>query len=291
MNGGGSVCVLPLADAGGAVGALVLESSREDRFDADTLELCDAVAALVGPVMQLQRANSRPMWRRALDAGRATLGRFVGPGHLAWKVVGIGVLSLLLALTFVQGEYRVTADAVLEGRVLRAAVAPFDGYIDAAEVKAGLECGIVIAGYNDVKPGDVIEFFTTEKVKETMKGFLDLTKPEDTVQVVTKFKGKPLFREVIQAIADRFRSGSGTLRLVDVKTVMFEFRPYCDMKWSSVTQYAAAYMNWMLGRGYVTRPKKGTYVWVPPSKRDIPLRPGEHLDEKDWEDMRKAGLV
>lgn len=116
-------------------------------------------------------------------------------------------------------------------------------------------------------------------------------RPEDTVQVVTKFKGKPLFREVVQALAGRFRSGSGTLRLVDVKTVMFEFRPYCDMKWSSVTQYAAAYMNWMLGRGYVTRPKKGTYVWVPASKRDIPLRPGEHLDEKDWEDMRKAGLV
>src|SRR5262249_28153935 len=36
---------------------------------------------------------------------------------------------------------------------------------DASEVKAGQECGIGIAGYNDVKPGDVIEFFTTEKVK------------------------------------------------------------------------------------------------------------------------------
>ena len=39
---------------------------------------------------------------------------------------------------------------------------------DAGEVKAGLECGIGIAGYNDIKPGDVIEFFTTEKVKETL---------------------------------------------------------------------------------------------------------------------------
>jgi len=39
---------------------------------------------------------------------------------------------------------------------------------DASEVKTGFECGIGIAGYNDVKPGDVIEFFTTEKVKETL---------------------------------------------------------------------------------------------------------------------------
>jgi translation initiation factor IF-2 len=39
---------------------------------------------------------------------------------------------------------------------------------DASEVKAGLECGIGIAGYNDVKPGDVIEFFMTERVKDTL---------------------------------------------------------------------------------------------------------------------------
>jgi translation initiation factor IF-2 len=39
---------------------------------------------------------------------------------------------------------------------------------DASEVKAGMECGIGIAGYNDLKPGDSIEFFTTEKVKETL---------------------------------------------------------------------------------------------------------------------------
>jgi translation initiation factor IF-2 len=40
---------------------------------------------------------------------------------------------------------------------------------DASEVKAGSECGIGIANYNDLKPGDVIEFFTTEKVKETLE--------------------------------------------------------------------------------------------------------------------------
>jgi translation initiation factor IF-2 len=39
---------------------------------------------------------------------------------------------------------------------------------DVNEVKNGLECGVALAGYNDLKPGDVIEFFTTEKVKETL---------------------------------------------------------------------------------------------------------------------------
>jgi len=40
---------------------------------------------------------------------------------------------------------------------------------DASEVKAGFECGVGIAGYNDLKPADVIEFFTTEQVKETLE--------------------------------------------------------------------------------------------------------------------------
>jgi translation initiation factor IF-2 len=35
---------------------------------------------------------------------------------------------------------------------------------DASEVKAGFECGISIANYNDIKPGDVIEAFATERV-------------------------------------------------------------------------------------------------------------------------------
>ena len=34
---------------------------------------------------------------------------------------------------------------------------------DASEVKAGFECGISIANYNDIKPGDVIEAFATER--------------------------------------------------------------------------------------------------------------------------------
>jgi translation initiation factor IF-2 len=35
---------------------------------------------------------------------------------------------------------------------------------DASEVKQGYECGIGIAGYNDLKEDDVIESFVMEKV-------------------------------------------------------------------------------------------------------------------------------
>jgi translation initiation factor IF-2 len=35
---------------------------------------------------------------------------------------------------------------------------------DVSEVKSGFECGIALAGFNDLKVGDVIEAFTMEKV-------------------------------------------------------------------------------------------------------------------------------
>jgi translation initiation factor IF-2 len=35
---------------------------------------------------------------------------------------------------------------------------------DASEVKSGFECGISLANYNDIKPGDIIEAFVTERV-------------------------------------------------------------------------------------------------------------------------------
>jgi translation initiation factor IF-2 len=37
-------------------------------------------------------------------------------------------------------------------------------------VKQGFECGIALAGYNDIKPGDVIEAFTSERVAQDLFG-------------------------------------------------------------------------------------------------------------------------
>ena len=38
---------------------------------------------------------------------------------------------------------------------------------DVSEVKNGLDCGIGIDGYNQLTEGDLLEFFTTEKVIAT----------------------------------------------------------------------------------------------------------------------------
>ena len=39
---------------------------------------------------------------------------------------------------------------------------------DAKEVKAGLECGLTIKNFNDIKAGDIIESYVINEVKATL---------------------------------------------------------------------------------------------------------------------------
>ncbi len=63
-----------------------------------------------------------------------------------------------------------------EARVLRDGQVVFDGKMstlrrfkdEVEEVKAGLECGIRLADYNDYEVGDIIECYTLEKIKQTL---------------------------------------------------------------------------------------------------------------------------
>ena len=61
-------------------------------------------------------------------------------------------------------------------RVLRDNVVIFEGELeslrrfkdDMSEVRNGMECGIAVKSYNDVKPGDKIEVYKTIEVKRTL---------------------------------------------------------------------------------------------------------------------------
>ena len=136
-NGGGSVCVLPLMDAEQLVGALVLESDDVARFDVSTLELTKTVASLLGPLLCIQKMNDRGILTRVQAQLRELLHKLIGPRHAVFKLVTFLACVLVGFLFITKGEYRVTADASLEGRVLRTAVAPFAGYIENAQVRAG----------------------------------------------------------------------------------------------------------------------------------------------------------
>lgn len=133
----GSVCTVLMGWNEEVVGAISLERPASRPFLAEEIETLEDIAALLGPILELKRRDDRWLVVKARDAAREQIDKLFGPRHFAVKAgMGAAVLALLF-LTFWHGTFRVTAPATLEGEVVRAAVAPVDGYIVEAPVRAG----------------------------------------------------------------------------------------------------------------------------------------------------------
>jgi len=135
--GSGSLCTVPISHDGQLIGAMSFEHRDAARFDAATVALCEAVVALVGPILAGKRKEERWAGSRLLDSCRSQLAKLTGPRHVRFKLGTAMTVAVVLFLAFAKGEYRVSADATLEGMVQRVVTAPFDGYVREAAVRPG----------------------------------------------------------------------------------------------------------------------------------------------------------
>ena len=122
------------------------------------LELCEAIAALAGPILDAQRREDRWLSAKVAEALHTQLGRLCGPRYVGRKLVVLALLALATFFAMFQADYRVAATTVLEPEVRRAVLAPFEGYIADAPRRAGELVGverccvrwtIAISGSND----------------------------------------------------------------------------------------------------------------------------------------------
>ena len=128
---------VPLMHEGATIGVITLERHAAASFDAAEQRLLQALGVTLGPVWALQRANGRSWWQRATDTSRSALQAAVGPQHPGLKLIGIVLAAALLIVTLVNADHRIAARTVIEGATQLAAVAPFEGYIEAGLVRAG----------------------------------------------------------------------------------------------------------------------------------------------------------
>ena len=147
----GSAVTLPLESGGEVVGALTLERAPGFQFDALSVEICEAVAAVAGPIVELKRGNERGLIVHFGHSVRDFWGKLVGPGHPVLKLVILSVAAIATFLSIATGDYRVSANATVEGEVQRAISAPFEGYVNEAYLRAGdtVTKGQVIARLDD----------------------------------------------------------------------------------------------------------------------------------------------
>jgi RND family efflux transporter MFP subunit len=145
------ISVVMTGSKGDLVGAFTFERHRDVRFDAEALQMAQAIAVLVGPVIGLQLRANRLLAGSMVDRVGDGFAALVGPRRPGLKLGALAAVAAALFLAFATGEHRVTAKSVLEAEVQRAAVAPFDGFIRSAPVRAGdlVKSGALLAALDD----------------------------------------------------------------------------------------------------------------------------------------------
>jgi RND family efflux transporter MFP subunit len=134
------------------IGAITFERSpAEGAFNAETVELCEQIGALVGPILELRRREERSLASKACDSCRRQLSRLFGTGHLTLKAGATALVGLTIFFCLVNGQYQIPADASLEGAIERVVVAPQEGFIVTANARPGdvVKKGDVLAGLDD----------------------------------------------------------------------------------------------------------------------------------------------
>lgn len=133
----GTVCTVPLCDRGEIIGALVLERDTGLPLNSAEILHIEKLAALIAPILSLKHKDEQNLPVKAWQSLKETGSSLFGPAHIKLKLAATVSMSLLLFFSVAQGDWRVTAEAVVEGRVQRTIAAPIDGYISSAEARAG----------------------------------------------------------------------------------------------------------------------------------------------------------
>ena len=142
-----SVMTVPLVDREYCYGLVLFERKLDQAFSESERLTAEPLCNLLGNILEQQRQAQLPFWKLFAKSVKNQLIHLLKPGYLGRKLTVIITLLLLIFFSFTQADYRLSAQAVLEGAELRAVVVPFDGYLEHASVRAGdqLEQGAAIA--------------------------------------------------------------------------------------------------------------------------------------------------
>jgi RND family efflux transporter MFP subunit len=137
LSGAGGVATFPLINNDRQIGALTLERAPGFRFDTPSVELLEGLAAMLGPLLDLQRTQNRSLPSHTVESTRSLLAKLFGPRHGGFKLAAIFLASIVTYFSLATGTYRVSADMRVEGMIQRAVTAPFNSYVREAMHRAG----------------------------------------------------------------------------------------------------------------------------------------------------------
>ncbi|MEX0957997.1 MAG: efflux RND transporter periplasmic adaptor subunit [Burkholderiales bacterium] len=151
LSGAGGIASFPLVNNDRQVGVITLERAPGFRFDAPTVELLEGLASMLGPLVDLQHAQQRSLPAHAVASSKGVLVKLFGPHHSGFKLGALIFAGLVAFFWTATGEFRISADTKVEGKVERAVTAPFQAYVRESSFRAGdsVSQGDVLARLDD----------------------------------------------------------------------------------------------------------------------------------------------
>ena len=144
QHAGAYICTVPLVVNEVVTGAVMFERQGEaGEFDDETKELCEQLAALFAPILHYRRLNDRPITEKLKESAGGLFSNVFGSGYLGTKLIASLLVGGIVATYLMPWDYKVSANAILEGEIERVITSPEDGFLKDAPARPG---DIVVAG-------------------------------------------------------------------------------------------------------------------------------------------------
>ncbi len=134
---GGVAFTVPLVSRGRTFGALTLVRETTVLPTDDEVALCEHLACIVCPILQLKHDTERAWHARLKESIGRLWRRLAEPGNARIKMGAAAAAALIAVLLLVPVQYRIGAQARVEGAVQRALVAPADGFLRKVHARPG----------------------------------------------------------------------------------------------------------------------------------------------------------
>lgn len=116
---------------------LALERIGSEFFDRETINICEQTLAILSPFLMLKQNNELTWLQKLAFSVKASLTSLFGFQYLAIKLFSLALVIFISLSSMFDGDFKINANAVLEGKIQRTVSALMEGYIAIANARAG----------------------------------------------------------------------------------------------------------------------------------------------------------
>ncbi len=173
-------------------------------IDVRGVEMLQAAADLLGPVMATRRSDDRLWALRTVDSTRRAGAWLVGPRHTWWKIAAALATGLVLFCALFKIEHRVGSMASLEATGKRVIAAPLEGVVSAL--------GVGVRPGAEVQAGQVLAELDTRELELQLAGAMARREQAERQMANARRDGKVAEAQVAQASMDKAMADAALVR-------------------------------------------------------------------------------